>query len=173
MPREMFDGKAELPKYSKGGLPEPRMRFSGNTPSTGAGFDSLACFFKRAVRVSFFVLVSTEMSSSVSESDSEPDRLSSRSIPNYQPRFGWRVPVCCYTPYQFVKFRLAHSLETFQSLLEIVFMKVRSDMTTLFKDIQGFNIAQCAGCRCCYRALVFVVWSQGRAITTCRSSRGR
>lgn len=80
MPREMFDGKAELAKYTKGGLPEPRMRLSGDTPSAEARFESLACFFKRAVRVSFFVLVSTEASSSVPESESEPEMLSSKSV---------------------------------------------------------------------------------------------
>lgn len=80
MPREMFDGKAELAKYSNGGLPEPRMRFSTSTPPAGDGFESLACFFKRAVRVSSFVFVSTEIPSSVSESDSEPEMLSSKSV---------------------------------------------------------------------------------------------
>ncbi len=49
--------------------------------------------------------------------------------------------MCCYTPYQSVKLRLAHSLGTFQSLLEIVIMKVGSHMATLLKKVGELHIA--------------------------------
>lgn len=40
-----------------------------------------------------------------------------------------------HTPYQFFKLCLTDRIEAFQLLLEIIIMKVRPDMTTLFQHV--------------------------------------